>query len=448
MSNLEQGIQAIKTGDKQAAIRFLALAIQQDPKNASAWLWLSQCLDDPAKKKDCLQRVLKFSPGNQDAMRELASMEKATIDESQERSPDPTQAASLQAIQPSMPKPQAVDSGQASNAAPSQSIPFSNETRNKQTDGNSLAKDTRPAILTFHRYISSSVNSEIILDGRKVGEVSGHDELKVNVAPGSHRIIIRVKALGGIKSEVTITANPGDDIAIANIGKWTWQEPPAYPSDNPNLLADVTHRKIKAFTDSVYFDIVRYSIKKPKEVWFDLPNPSFPIPLRCEISEKGRLFSIYLDRSRNVMLYQCQVLSEGKKDFLGFDFSEYLQCCRANGEILGYVVSSSDKETKDLPVILLPDKTTKIAVMYYTRLKSANRPRRLIPGGSPDRLLVDLRTQKQIMAMEWASVKRCIFHRLLEDNLPIEQEELLTLAFVVRSVYWCLSAEFEYSRLL
>jgi hypothetical protein len=73
---LEQGIQAARAGNKQEALRYLATAAQQEPQNISVWLWLSYVVDDPAKKKDCLERVLNIDPYNQSARVGLAELEK------------------------------------------------------------------------------------------------------------------------------------------------------------------------------------------------------------------------------------------------------------------------------------------------------------------------------------------------------------------------------------
>jgi hypothetical protein len=211
MSNLEQGIQAVKTGDKQAAIRFLALAIQQEPNNAPAWLWLSQCLDDPAKKKDCLHRVLKFSPGNQEALRDLALLEKARLNEEQVRNPDPTLATSqpasslaptqprksppqetpivaepgagiedkpveLPPTQPAMPKAHPAAPGPEKQGVPSNQHSLSTDSQNKQTDGISPNNDNKPATITFPKYGYGRGYIEIIMDGTKIGKLLHQDE--------------------------------------------------------------------------------------------------------------------------------------------------------------------------------------------------------------------------------------------------------------------------------
>ena len=72
---LDQGIQAYKAGNKQEAIRYLAIAVQQSPQNVSAWLWLSYLVDDPKQKKDCLERVLRLDPHNQSAHDALVGLD-------------------------------------------------------------------------------------------------------------------------------------------------------------------------------------------------------------------------------------------------------------------------------------------------------------------------------------------------------------------------------------
>lgn len=67
----QQGIAALKLGDRTAARQLLAAAIKQDPRDVTAWLWLAGALDKEAEQIDCLRYVLKIDPQNQLAMRGL-----------------------------------------------------------------------------------------------------------------------------------------------------------------------------------------------------------------------------------------------------------------------------------------------------------------------------------------------------------------------------------------
>jgi hypothetical protein len=73
--SLQQGIQAARVGDKPEAILCLAAVLKQEPRNISAWLWLSAVMDDPVRKKDCLEKVLRIDPANPSALRGLEQLE-------------------------------------------------------------------------------------------------------------------------------------------------------------------------------------------------------------------------------------------------------------------------------------------------------------------------------------------------------------------------------------
>ena len=79
---LVRGIAAAKTGqarDKEEARFYLEWVMRStdatSDQKASAWLWLSQIEDDPAKKRDCLENVLASDPANVLARRGLAILE-------------------------------------------------------------------------------------------------------------------------------------------------------------------------------------------------------------------------------------------------------------------------------------------------------------------------------------------------------------------------------------
>jgi thioredoxin-like negative regulator of GroEL len=70
----QQGISALKAGDKQNAKKLLHLAIQNNPKDIQAWLWLSGAVDTNQERAECLQEILKLDPNNQVATRGLAQL--------------------------------------------------------------------------------------------------------------------------------------------------------------------------------------------------------------------------------------------------------------------------------------------------------------------------------------------------------------------------------------
>jgi hypothetical protein len=74
---LQEGISALKAGDKVTARRLLGRAIQQDPKNHLAWLWLSGAVETEQERLTCLNKVLALDPENEIAKRGMASLQKS-----------------------------------------------------------------------------------------------------------------------------------------------------------------------------------------------------------------------------------------------------------------------------------------------------------------------------------------------------------------------------------
>ncbi len=75
MSNsLQQGIVALKAGDTSTACQLLVQAVQENPRDEKAWLWLSAALEDEEKRAACLERVLAINPDNEPAQRGLAAL--------------------------------------------------------------------------------------------------------------------------------------------------------------------------------------------------------------------------------------------------------------------------------------------------------------------------------------------------------------------------------------
>jgi len=68
---LRQGIAAAKTGQKETARNLLTRVVEQDERNAVAWLWLSDMVDSLDDKQVCLENVLTLDPENQVARQGL-----------------------------------------------------------------------------------------------------------------------------------------------------------------------------------------------------------------------------------------------------------------------------------------------------------------------------------------------------------------------------------------
>lgn len=71
---LQQAIAALNEGDRGRARQLLAQVLQADPCNESAWLWLVRAVDDPAHARECVERVLRINPGNEEARQMLETI--------------------------------------------------------------------------------------------------------------------------------------------------------------------------------------------------------------------------------------------------------------------------------------------------------------------------------------------------------------------------------------
>lgn len=71
---VEQGIAAVKSGDTSRAAELLNEAVQIDPHNERAWLWLSGAVTTDAERRHCLEWVLAINPQNSAAQRGLAAL--------------------------------------------------------------------------------------------------------------------------------------------------------------------------------------------------------------------------------------------------------------------------------------------------------------------------------------------------------------------------------------
>jgi len=76
---LERGVTALKAGRRGEARRRLAQAVSADPRNPTAWLWLSRCLDDADQRRSCLRRVQSLDPTNEAARRALGREQGALL---------------------------------------------------------------------------------------------------------------------------------------------------------------------------------------------------------------------------------------------------------------------------------------------------------------------------------------------------------------------------------
>lgn len=71
-NELALGIELAKQGKNAQAYRLIRDSLTKNPREPLAWIWLAEVVDDPAKKAECYQRVLRIDPDNQIARNGLA----------------------------------------------------------------------------------------------------------------------------------------------------------------------------------------------------------------------------------------------------------------------------------------------------------------------------------------------------------------------------------------
>lgn len=75
---LEQGIQALRAGEREKGRQLLTEVVTADEQNEKAWLWLSSAVDTTAERQLCLENVLAINPHNRAAQKSLAKLTQHT----------------------------------------------------------------------------------------------------------------------------------------------------------------------------------------------------------------------------------------------------------------------------------------------------------------------------------------------------------------------------------
>ena len=72
-SYTDQGIAAYNAGDREQAAQLLTQAVRDDTEkmNPDAWFYMAQLMNDPDKKRQCLERVIRLDPNYPDAQSQL-----------------------------------------------------------------------------------------------------------------------------------------------------------------------------------------------------------------------------------------------------------------------------------------------------------------------------------------------------------------------------------------
>ncbi|MFN8418321.1 MAG: hypothetical protein U0528_03600 [Anaerolineae bacterium] len=71
---IQEGIRALQAGQREEARGYFAQAVREDRQNEDAWLYLGLTLDDPQRKRQAYEQVLKLNPANEKARLQLAKM--------------------------------------------------------------------------------------------------------------------------------------------------------------------------------------------------------------------------------------------------------------------------------------------------------------------------------------------------------------------------------------
>ena len=75
----QKGIQSFKSGEKTAAQNFFKQALQENPADETAWLWLAGTFEDKKTRILCLEKVLRINPDNLPAQKGLAQLKPAPL---------------------------------------------------------------------------------------------------------------------------------------------------------------------------------------------------------------------------------------------------------------------------------------------------------------------------------------------------------------------------------
>ncbi|MFQ3568582.1 MAG: hypothetical protein SNJ59_16470 [Aggregatilineales bacterium] len=84
---VREGVKALKAGRKEEANVLLLKAVELDPYNEDAWLWLSGIVESPEDQRTCLENVLSINPNNARARSGLAYLDKISASASSSTTP-------------------------------------------------------------------------------------------------------------------------------------------------------------------------------------------------------------------------------------------------------------------------------------------------------------------------------------------------------------------------
>lgn len=84
---VREGVNALKAGRKEEASALLFKAVELDPYNEDAWLWLSGIVESPEDQRTCLENVLSINPDNARARSGLEYLDRMSASASPSTTP-------------------------------------------------------------------------------------------------------------------------------------------------------------------------------------------------------------------------------------------------------------------------------------------------------------------------------------------------------------------------
>src|SRR5512142_13171 len=76
---VQSAIDAANRGDNNKALELCKQALSANPNDVDAWLVIAAVVEQPERKRQCLNRVLSIDPRNQIARDELLDMDRAAM---------------------------------------------------------------------------------------------------------------------------------------------------------------------------------------------------------------------------------------------------------------------------------------------------------------------------------------------------------------------------------
>lgn len=86
---VQSALDAANRGENNKALEFCKQALAADPNDVDAWLVIAAVVEQPERKRQCLNRVLALDPTNQIAREELLEMDRAALGGGSPSGPEP-----------------------------------------------------------------------------------------------------------------------------------------------------------------------------------------------------------------------------------------------------------------------------------------------------------------------------------------------------------------------